>query len=212
MEAEPALHHNNAAPSDLLVLEEQDLAEEIDFSSSGEVSAKPSAESHGIDTVAVGDDVEEDEEVISLDIEDLDLDGMDRLAAAESGLSEDDSVDSFASDDVSGASGVPEEAHIVPTAASVAQTPLVQSLASEVKLATNIAPTQPTQSPSDYLDTSPEDFGPEIFAKETESRSFASPSYGLSSAASELLSDQRFIDAVARAVAKNMGMSGIVTK
>lgn len=190
MVTKPILNQGGAIPADLLLLEEQDLAEEIEFSSSGEVSTKPKSPSPGIDSVAESGSVADVDEVISLELEDLDLDDMEKLAASEVELPSTTPVEILAIDDSN------------LNLNSVASDEIGENAETDIdELA--------QKSLSDYLDTSPEDFGPELLEKERIANTFAPQPNDLSSTASQLLSDPKFIAAVAKAVAKNMDLNGV---
>ncbi|MCL1893266.1 MAG: response regulator [Holophagaceae bacterium] len=175
--AKPVINRSSDVPSDLLILDEQDLAEDIDIDSLGEVSAVSQAESAGVGGASTDGSISDSEDVISLELEDLDLDNMEQLAVDESTVSPTDITS-------------PDEP--------------IESIADEIDICET-----PTQNVADYQDTSPEDFGPELFSPEDVAGSLAPGIRGMSSAASELLSDPKFIAAVAKAVAKNLNMNGM---
>jgi CheY-like chemotaxis protein len=239
------------APPDLLLLEEQDLAEDIAFTPDGVVTRELSPLGQTDDS---GDNADTSEEVFSLELEELDLNAVGDFAISApefdaqggdlSDVIEDvveDVVDlaqqpsqdgGGAQDDIfsgsteiearpAAAMGAAQGSGLLDILESNAQQPLEPhendggaqddifsgTIELEARPAGNRSPNEgsdllemPNIISRNLLDTSPGDFGPDILLDENLD--------GLSSLGTELLSNPKFINAVAKAVAKNLDRLG----
>jgi CheY-like chemotaxis protein len=203
-------------PSDLLLLEEQDLAEDIAFTPAGVVTTELPPMGQQDDSEPSGA-ADASEEVFSLELEELDLNSVGDFAisAPEFDAEGGDLSDVIESDPILPEEGAAAEDTVFSGTIELEARPaaargatgsglldILESNAQQPQAPTdgNDLMEMPNIISTNLLDTSPDDFGPEVLLDENLD--------GLSPLVAELLTNPKFINALAKAVAKNLDRQG----